>query len=327
MIRSMWLRYHGTGLLVFLVGALLSASVLAEGELLLFPEIRFEHQQGDSLGDIGTTPSLDLFGTAHRGQLRLLGEMVVSDDEVEIERLQLGYAVSPGTTLWAGRVHNPLGYWITQYHHGSYLQTSISRPEVARFDDQGGLFPSHITGLLLDATHTRENQAFDYALLVGAGPELRTGNNSTLHSVDLFDIDNGKHRLNITGRFAYRPDSASGSQIGLFANYVEMPIRNTSNDTLELTIAGAFSYWQFTDLTLTGALYLARDELDSRGTKESGNFASGYVQADYLAYEEWTPYTRFEKSFGDDNDPYVELMNDFIPSRQMLGVRWDFSAW
>lgn len=323
MIRDMQRSHHIHILWLLLVGVLFPAPVLAEGELLLFPEILFEHEQGESLDDADLTPSVDLFGTARRGRLRLLGEVVVTDEDIDVERLKLGYAFSPGTVVWAGRVHNPLGYWNTQYHHGSYLQTSISRPEVARFGDKGGLFASHIIGLLLDTTYTSENRAFDYSLLVGAGPELRAGNNPTLHSVDLLEFGSGEHKFNITGRFAYRPDSASGDQVGLFASYVEIPVTNAVYDTLKLTTAGVFSSWQLADLALTGALYLVRDELGNGGEKDNGNFASAYVQADYLVHQVWTPYARVEQSFGDDNDPYVELMNDFVPKRQVLGLRWD----
>ncbi len=308
-----------------LIGMLFSAPVLADRELLLFPELRFEQQQDESLEDADLTPSLDLFGTARRGRLRLLGEAVLTDDEFEIERLKLGYALSSETTVWAGRVHNPLGYWINEYHHGNYLETSISRPEVARFDDMGGLFPNHIIGLLIDTTHTSGNRAFDYSLLAGTSPELRTGNNPKLHSVDLLNTGSGQHKLNITGRFAYRPDSASGDQVGLFASYAKIPIENSLYDILKLTIAGVFSSWEFEDLAVTGALYLVKNELSNGGEKNDGGFTSGYVQADYVALDVWTPYVRLEQSFGDDNDTYVGLMTNFIPQRRLLGIRWDFT--
>jgi len=312
-------------LLTILIGVVLSARAHAETELLLFPELLFENKDNESLSDSDLTPSLDLFGTARQGRLRLLGEVFVSDDEFDVERLKLGYAFAPETVVWAGRVHNPLGYWITQYHHGNYLQTSVSRPEVARFEDEGGLFPNHIIGLLLDTTHTSGNRAFDYSLLAGTGPELRAGNNAELHFAGLSNVGDGKHKLNITGRFAYRPDSASDNQVGLFASYVKIPVAKSVYDTLELTIAGVFSSWQLANLTLTGALYLVQDELSNGREKNDGNFASGYVQADYLALEVWTPYARLEKSFGDDNDSYIRLMSDFIPERQVLGMRWDFT--
>ncbi len=312
-------------LLALLAGMLFPLPAPAEGELLLFPELLFEHEQDNSLDDAELTPSLDFFGTARRGRLRLLGEVFVSDDEFDVERLKLGYAFSPGTVVWAGRVHNPLGYWISQYHHGNYLQASISRPEVARFEDDGGLFPNHIIGVLLDTTYTSGNHAFDYSLLAGTGPELRAGNNAELHFAGLSNVGDGKHKLNITGRFAYRPDSASDNQFGLFASYVKIPVTKAIYDTLKLTIAGVFSSWQLADLTFTGALYLVKDELSDGAVKDDGDFASGYVQADYLALEVWTPYARLEHSYGDNNDPYIELMTDFVPKRQVLGMRWDFT--
>lgn len=315
--------HYNKVLLFLMAGVLPASSVLAEAELLLFPELRFDFLQGESLADARTTPTLDLFGTARQGRFRLLGEVVVTDEDVDIERLKLGYAFSPGMTVWAGRVHNPMGNWITQYHHGNYLQTPISRPEVARFDGRGGLFPNHIIGILIDGTHTVENHAFDFSLLAGAGPELRVGTTSELHPVDLLDVGSGKHKLNITGRFAYRPDSASGNQFGLFVSHVEMPVSGFVYDTLMLTIAGVFSSWEFEALGLNGALYRVRDEFKNGGSTDESSFISAYVQADYLGIDVWTPYARLEQSFGDDNDLYVSLMNRFIPRRQVLGLRWD----
>lgn len=316
-IRILWV--------LFLFGAFVSLTARAEGELLLFPEIRLDHKHGDSREDTDLTPSVDIFGTARRGRFRLLGELTLTDEGVEAERLKLGYAFSPGAVVWAGRLHNPLGYWITQYHHGNYLQNSISRPEVARFDDNGGLFPNHVTGVLLDITHATGNRAFDYSLLAGVAPELRAGSSSVLHPVDLLDINSGTHKFSVTGRFAYRPDSAAGNQIGVFAGFAEMPVTNSRYDTVELTVAGLFASWRFDKLDLKGALYLVRDELDDSGVKDDGHFATGYVQADYPAYEVWIPFFRYEHSVGEDDDPYVGLMNAFVPRRQVLGLRWDFS--
>ena len=313
-------------LLTIIIAVVLSVRAHAESELLIFPELVFENTDNESLSDSDLTPSIDLFGTARQGRLRLLGEVFIADDEFDVERLKLGYAFSPETVVWAGRVHNPLGYWITQYHHGNHLQTSISRPEVARFEDDGGLFPNHIIGLLLDTTHTSGNHAFDYSLLAGVGPKLRAGNNAELHFASPNNIGDGEHKLNITGRFAYRPDSASDNQVGLFASYVKISVSKSVYDTLELTIAGMFSNWQLADLTLTGALYLVRDELSNGGKNDNGDFASGYVQAEYLALEAWTPYARLEQSFGEDNDSYIRLMGNFIPERQVLGLRWDFTT-
>ncbi|HHJ14102.1 MAG TPA: hypothetical protein ENJ79_06955 [Gammaproteobacteria bacterium] len=312
-------------LLTFLAGTGFSAPSVADSEFLLFPELLLEHRQGDSSDDVELTPSLDVFGTARRGRMRLLGEVVANDEDVEIERLQLGYAFSSATTLWAGRVHNPLGYWTTQYHHGGYLQPSISRPEAARFGDKGGLFPSHIVGLLLDTTRTSGDRAFDYSLLAGLGPELRTGRAPALHSVDLLDVNSGRHKLSVTGRFAYRPDSASGNQAGLFASYVKMPVAGSAYDTLELGITGAFFSWQLAELGLSGALYRVRDALSANNSKDDGNFSTGYVEVDYPVHETWTSYARLEHSLGDNKDRYVGLMSDFIPERQVLGLRWDFN--
>lgn len=56
----------------------------AETDLLLFPELRLEYDEGDGLADAAFAPSLDLFATAHREGLKLLVEAVATDDGFDI---------------------------------------------------------------------------------------------------------------------------------------------------------------------------------------------------------------------------------------------------
>ena len=45
-------------------------------------------------------------------------------------------------------MHTLLGYWNQAYHHGTWLQTTVFRPEIYRWeDDGGGLLPVHEVGV------------------------------------------------------------------------------------------------------------------------------------------------------------------------------------
>lgn len=73
-----------------------------------------------------------------------LSEIVLESDSdnemvVDLERLQLKYSYSDLLNVTAGRVHTALGYWGTTYHHGAWLQTTAFRPEVYKFEDEGGI--------------------------------------------------------------------------------------------------------------------------------------------------------------------------------------------
>ena len=61
-----------------------------------------------------------------------------SDYRSEVERFSLHYAFSDQYKLSAGRYHTPVGYWNSAFHHGSWLQTTISRPRTQKFGPGSG---------------------------------------------------------------------------------------------------------------------------------------------------------------------------------------------
>jgi hypothetical protein len=318
-----------TCLILTACSALLPVSVHAAEDLLIFPEIRTTRVNDDVSNSSDTIATVDFFGSASYGQLRLLGEVFVTEDSIEAERLQIGYDFTSLTTAWAGRYHNPLGYWNTQYHHGTYLQTSISRPEIAKLEHNGGLFPSHVTGLLLETSHAINSDGFlDFSFAAGTSPELSENNEldatgPVLHPMKIFDPSKGNHKLNLTARIVYRPDAINNNQLGLFASQVEVAANDLSVNSVDLSIAGLYIYWETQNLNIYSSLFFARDIVTLNMVKNKGSFTSGYVQLDYLLQGSWTLYGRVENTYGETGDPYLTLMENFSPEAQVAGIRWD----
>lgn len=304
---------------------------LASEDLLIFPEIRALDTNGDSSKEPDTAASVDLFATAQYGKLRLLGEIFISENDVAAERLQIGYEFVPDNSIWLGRFHNPIGYWNIQYHHGNYLQTSISRPEIAKLEHNGGLFPSHLFGVLLETTQYTGNGAQDYTFAAGTSPELRPVLNKqglsglVLHPLEIANPGKGRHKLNLTARFAYRPDTTENTQIGLFATHVEIAISGSSADAVALSTAGLFAHWEMQNLTINSSLFFTRDTVESGASRSSGSFSSGYLQLDYLFNNHWTLFARAEDTVSENADPYLNLMQNFSARGQVAGLRWDFT--
>ena len=110
-----------------------------------------------------------------RGQL---GNHIAATTEFAIE---FGEDNTPGVDLerlgvrWqgehfyidAGRSHTDLGYWNTAYHHGHWLQPSIERPSWTRFEDEGGLLPTHWVGLAGGANAKLGTGTLQLTLAVG----------------------------------------------------------------------------------------------------------------------------------------------------------------
>ncbi len=319
----------GMRYLLLLVTASFSITAQAALDLLIFPEARTQRIKNNTSNTTDTNASIDFFGTAHYGQFRFLAEVSIFEDNPEIERLQIGYEFTPSSSAWLGRMHNLLGYWNTQYNHGTYLQTSISRPQIAEFEHNGGLFPSHTTGLLFETSQeiTQEG-SIDFSFVAGSSPELRADNEVqldglVLHTRELFNPGKGNHKLNLAARMIYSPQTMRNNQLGVFASQIEIAVTDPNVNSINLTVAGLLAYWEFQSLNIYSSLFYIRDRVESNNTKNTGSFSSGYVQLDYLIEENWTLFGRLEDTFNATADPYLALMQNFSPTTQVAGIRWD----
>jgi hypothetical protein len=259
--------------------------------------------------------------TAEVENYRFLTELHAADaGEEEIARLQLGWRFAPRATLWAGRFHNPQGYWNTQYHHGSYLQTAIGRPAIEEFDDHDGVLPSHFTGAQLDGTLPTE----------GAGLlryELAFGRSGTLHGEGLESPDLiGPHRHGGTTaslRLAYHPTEGEADAAGIFLGRNRLPTRDMSIQEVRQTVSGFFGNWENEKIRIFGAVFFLQNELEEASVVNTGRFTAGYLQAEYRMNTPWTLYVRGEQSRGTKDDPYLALFDEFAKCQTTVGARWD----
>ena len=86
---------------------------------------------------------------------------------LEVERSIIRYDFADVFKLSAGRYHTPVSYWNTAYHHGTWLHTSVARPEMVKF---GGTFlPVHFVGLLAEGNVPGAALGLRYTAGVGNG--------------------------------------------------------------------------------------------------------------------------------------------------------------
>jgi hypothetical protein len=86
---------------------------------------------------------------------------------VEVERAILRYDYNDHFKISVGRYHTPINYWNVAYHHGLWLQTTVSRPEMIRV---GGTFePVHFVGLLAEGLISSPTLGLAYNAGVGNG--------------------------------------------------------------------------------------------------------------------------------------------------------------
>src|SRR5438552_4177395 len=66
---------------------------------------------------------------------------------IDLERLELIYAVNDRLNLQFGRYHTAMGFYNTAYHHSALMQTALGRPFLFDSEDQGGIMPIHSVGM------------------------------------------------------------------------------------------------------------------------------------------------------------------------------------
>jgi hypothetical protein len=134
-----------------------------------------------------------------------------NDFEIDLERLELLYAVSDRLNLQFGRFHTAIGYYNTAYHHSAFMQTALGRPFLFNFEDNGGILPVHSVGLSAIGTVSTK-LGLHYIAEIGNGRSSRADVNPVQN---ISDDNNGK-AFNLG--FFVRPTRLPGVQFG-FSNY------------------------------------------------------------------------------------------------------------
>ena len=299
-----------------------------DGDLLLFPVITGTHLNVPvpEFSQNELTPAVDIFYSTDYERLRFLAEFLVSRDEREMERLQLGWLVQPTTTLWLGRFHNPLGFWNTEHHHGAFMQTTISRPAITNFEDYYGVLPTHVAGLLAEGMLDREHGTFNYAFGIGQGPNL---GEEELEPVNILELKGGGAvsgdggKLTASARLSYRPLDDSAGEFGGFSGYTRIPVVGRAIAEVDQTVAGAFYTVEAGRLRVLGELYYVSNRLKGTAPTRDADFTAGYLQAEYQAHPGWTLFGRLEDSHGAKNDAYLDLIPEFVNTRTVAGARFE----
>jgi hypothetical protein len=308
-------------------GALLSAATphAHDGEAFLICPMVTATQRSDELTALDVErreidAGFSVFGARDIGRWRLLGEALISTDEQEIERAQAGWKLSDESMAWLGRFHNPLGFWNTFYHHGAYMQTSISRPGIFEYEDRDGPLPSHLTGMLFEGAIERGASGWYYELAAGAGPQLDGG----LEPVNILRPADGNHELGTTLRLSFRPDADGRDEVGIYFGHTRIAGADEAPVDLTQQVAGGFVFWQWSGTALRAEALSVATEFDAPlGVR--GSFVNAYLQLEQPWRDAWTVYGRLEGTRGADGDAYLAHFPRFVIQRELLGLRYELT--
>jgi hypothetical protein len=132
--------------------------------------------------------------------------------EEDLERVLLQYSANDYLTLSAGRYHTAIGYYNTAYHHTTWFQTTTDRPFLFRFEDEGGILPSHNVGVSATGQIPSGRLGLHYVAEVGNGRRSNSLADQPVQNV----VDENNHKAVNFAIFA-RPEKVRGLQVGASA--------------------------------------------------------------------------------------------------------------
>jgi len=228
----------------------------------------------------------------------------------EVERSIIRFDQSDRLKVSFGRYHTPVNWWNTSFHHGQWLQTTISRPEMTQF---GGRFiPVHFAGALVEGAFPAGGWNLNYKAGIGNG-------RGTVISRAGDAGDNNASPAWVLNLFA-KPDRAFGLQAGGSLYFDKITLAN-GREFRERIVAG-HAVWQKEDPEVIAEIASVhhRDVGDSRATS---NLAY-YIQTAYRLPSLgrlWKPYYRFEHIDIATASPVFQGVLNLDGS--IVGVRYD----
>ena len=231
----------------------------------------------------------------------------------EVERSILRYDFNDAVKLSVGRYHTPIGYWNTAFHHGTWLQTTVSRPEMVKFGSQ--LIPTHFVGAFAEGNLPGDALGLQYMMGVG------NGRGSVISRAgDAGDV-NGSRAWTIA--VSARPDALFGMQLG--ADYYRDRISPAAGAQAAEGISSAYVTWQRERPEFI-AEYVHIDHTPTAGGSTTHSDA-GYAQVAYrltgIAHL-WKPYVRAERTVVSASDVVFAPL-ELGYEGGIAGVRYDFN--
>jgi hypothetical protein len=231
----------------------------------------------------------------------------------EVERIIIRYDLNDRFKLSFGRYHTPINYWNTAFHHGAWLQTTISRPEMTQFG--GSFLPVHFIGALAEGSVPAAGWNLNYNLGVGNGRGQvisRAG--------DFGDVNNGRA---IVANAFVKPDFLYGLQAGA----------SVYHDQLNPLVAAPAREWiesahlVYAKETPEFIAEFANVSHQPRGGPATRSQAF-YIQTAYRLPGDaklFKPYFRYEHMHVPVADP---IFRGIVPtfSGSTAGVRYDISS-
>jgi len=230
----------------------------------------------------------------------------------EVERLVIRFDQSDFFKVSFGRYHTPINWWNNNYHHGQWLQTTVSRPEMTQF---GGRFiPVHFVGGLVEGAVPAGglNLNYNVGLGNGRGSVISRGGDAG---------DNNNNRAVLLNLFV-KPNRFYGLQAGgsVYKDKVTLGPRN-----FDEWITSGHIVWAKENPEVIAEFANVRHS--ENGRPVAFNSQAWYVQMGYRlpwGQQQWKPYYRFEYIHVHGADPVFTTLPSLAGS--VAGIRYDLTS-
>lgn len=291
----------------------------------------------------------DLIADQEIGESTFVTAEVVFEDsghgfEVDVERFSVSRHITETTTIGVGRFHTQLGIWNHNFHHGSLIQDTISRPFFLEFEDaHGGILPNHLIGVQMLGDH----QTWSYALGLGNSNGINTVESVTHpgdSAIEVINTNDPSNEKTMGARFALKPESSWLSEIGLsyMRNNVtelgeedigagEQPFIEHGEILFDQDILALDVRYSGEKLRVLFELFLMSfdDNLDIvdpsvtvSPNADSYDATAYYFQFAYQLSQKLSAVFRMESLDFDDNSTYFQLLNLTPEERSVIAINY-----
>lgn len=276
--------------------------------------------QGFGVGQI------DLFVTSRlSSRFGVLLETVVESNQnneisIDIERAQLQYRHNDYLNVDVGRYHTAIGYYNTAFHHGRWFQTTVGRPFMFAFEDEGGMLPLHNVGVTASGKVPSGALGLRYIVEIGNGRAYRRAESGPVQN--RLDENNGKA---INFALSARPPGVPGLQMG--GSLYRDRLTPDGAPAVQQQILSGYLVYLNNRVELLHEVIWMRHLREAGGARIRSSVPGFYSQAGYRLGGGWRPYVRFEQTKSSGFDPIAGPVLGANGSRRSgtIGLRFDMS--
>jgi hypothetical protein len=282
-------------------------------------------QFGNSGGPDGrfTIGDFDLFVTSRiNDKTSFLAELVFGQGadqgfDINIERMVLTYSLNDYFKASVGRYHTADNYFNTVFHSGKWLQTTVDRPLVVDFANDGGLLPTQAVGISLTGKIPSGKLGLNWVGEYGSVDTIRPNINDPNEST----VDHGKSN-GLTAAIYAKPDWLSGLDVGgsFYHQHLTPPSLTFAID--ESVFSAHLAYLTPKYEFINEGFVIQHKIVGSNLTFNTPAF---YTLFSDNVVGRWRPFVRFDYTNAAVDSPlYLDVGLRYGPA---AGVRYDFNSY